>query len=214
MDLGIITGGISGLALRRRSGDAGGQAEGGRFGEISPLLPLSSLKSQGGGDDKLNKLIFEDWVNFKYMKKLMLLVSWLAILSNSQCTQNVQSPEGARTDLCDGQVYQLISSDDPNLLINRDTYWLLDIRCDTQTMVIVKVLMGEKVSEREMPIKIAYSEGVITILDEAGNPASRLTNHDFPSETLFYEIPSEGLLVMDAQNYSLTFQKFTIQTQN
>lgn len=136
------------------------------------------------------------------------IISLILLVFLTSCGSKVSSYRDVETELCDGSTYQLIEAGKTH--VSAESYWLLKIDCKTSDMTLTQIIANRKVKEQKNPVKLSISEGVITLLDEAGNVNSKLLNTDFPRETLYFYIPQPSLLRVDTGEEEMLFQKFQL----
>ena len=136
------------------------------------------------------------------------IITLILLAFFTACGSKVSSYQDVESQLCDRTLYQLIEAGKTH--VSAETYMLLKIDCKAHTMTMTQIIANQKVKEQTTPIKLSIPEGVITLLDEAGNINNKLLNTDFPHETLYFYIPQPALLRVDTGEEEMLFQKFQL----
>ena len=139
---------------------------------------------------------------------MRLVITMILLAFLTSCGSTVSSYRDVETELCDGSTYQLIEAGKTH--VSPESYLLLKVDCKASDMTLTQVVANRKVKEQKNPVKLSISEGVITLLDEAGNVNNKLLNTDFPRETLYFYIPQPSLLRIDTGEEEMLFQKFQL----
>lgn len=134
------------------------------------------------------------------------------LLLGSCGTKQPDSAQDVESELCDGNIYQLIAADKTH--VSDTSYLLLTLDCNKSQMKLTQVVGGQQIKDQTTDIKLSVPEGVITFLNEGGDVDIKQMNTSLlGAETIYFYIPASGILKISTDEEELVFQKFHLRSQ-